>query len=460
MALFGIGGSKSKSSSKSSANTFVDPNQAPYLSDIRGRAQQLGQNGMPVEGVAGINPYMSNALANRYSGGNMQAGAGVGLMGSGSALAGGSGSALRFSNHAMMGLPQGNMRAAFGAGNRYAGGVAQGGIAQGSGVNSGMANEMAGNAVNANAASMGSASMNAAGMNAATNAGFNQNNLNNYINNDVLQGQINAATQDINRNLNENQLTASAANAAASGNSGSSRRAVMDAIATRGADDRSADVAANMRGNAYNQALGIEAGRASQNAGYQQAANQANAGFQQGANQANAGFQQDAMRTNAGFNQQSDMYNAGAGNALLGQGYGIGASQLESNLGRQQQGNQFNAGQFNQARQFGTGVGQNAYNTNQENQQFGATLAARLGSQGVNDMTTGANMFNTGVGQQMAMGQFGRDYEQQLLNQQYRQQMAPYNSLNFYNQIVGAPNNLSNSTASSKGSSSSFNLSV
>lgn len=458
--IFGFGKNKSKSSSASNASTYVDPTQQPFRRDLMNQAQQLNNQGMPVEGVAGINPNLAGALQNQYMGGNMQAGAGVGLMGSGSALAGGSGSALRFSNHAMMGLPQGNMRAAFGAGNRYAGGVAQGGIAQGSGVNSGMANEMAGNAVNANAASMGSASMNAAGMNAATNAGFNQNNLNNYINNDVLQGQINAATQDINRNLNENQLTASAANAAASGNSGSSRRAVMDAIATRGADDRSADVAANMRGNAYNQALGIEAGRASQNAGYQQAANQANAGFQQGANQANAGFQQDAMRTNAGFNQQSDMYNAGAGNALLGQGYGIGASQLESNLGRQQQGNQFNAGQFNQARQFGTGVGQNAFNTNQQNQQFGASLAARLGAQGTADMRTGAGMFNTGVGQQLASGQYGRDFEQQLMNQQFRQGMAPFSGLNFYNQIVGAPNNLSNSNTTSSGKSSGFNFSI
>jgi hypothetical protein len=152
------------------------------------------------------------------------------------------------------------------------------------------------------------------------------------------------------------------------------------------------------------------------------------------------------------------MYNAQAGNALLGQGYGIGASQLESNLARQQQGNQFNAGQFNQARQFGAGIGQNAFNTNQQNQQFGASLAARLGAQGTSDMRAGASMYNTGVGQQLASGQYGRDFEQQLLNQQFRQGMAPYNSLNFYNQIVGAPNNLSSANSSSTGSSKSRNF--
>jgi hypothetical protein len=254
----------------------------------------------------------------------------------------------------------------------------------------------------------------------------------------VLQGQIDASTRDITRNLNENQLTGNASGAAATGNSGSSRRAVMDAIATRGANDRSADIASNMRGNAYNQALGIEAGRASQNAGFQQGANQANAGFQQNANQFNAGQQ----------------------NQLRSQGFSMGGSQLESNLSRQQQGNQFNAGQFNQARQFGTGVGQNAFNTNQQGQQYGASLAASLGRQGVSNMQTGAGMFNTGVGQQLGAGQYGRDYEQQLYNQQFRQGMAPFNSLNFYNQIVGGPNNLSKSSTTTSGKSSSMQFAL
>ena len=55
MGLFSFGGSKSDSESNSSSSTFVDPNQSPYLQDIYGQAQQLNAQGMPVEGVAGIN---------------------------------------------------------------------------------------------------------------------------------------------------------------------------------------------------------------------------------------------------------------------------------------------------------------------------------------------------------------------------------------------------------------------
>jgi hypothetical protein len=373
MGLFSFGSNKSSQSSKSEASTYVDPSQQPFLQDIRSQAQNLNAGGMPVEGVAGINPNLSNALRNQYMGGNMQATGGTGMMGYGSGMMNsGFGGAMGFADQAMRRGPMGGAGFAIGTGNRFA---------------------------------SGAAGMDAASMNAASNQGFNQANLGNYINNDVLQGQISAATRDIGRNLNENQLTGNAAMAAGSGNSGSSRRAVMDAIAMRGAADRSADVAAQMRGQAYGQALGIEAGRASQNAGFQQAANQ----------------------MNAGFNQQANQYNAGA---------------------------------FNQARQFGSSLGQNAYNTNQQGQQFGANLAFRGGQAGVDAMRTGANMFNTGVGQQLASGQYGRDYEQQLMNQQYRAGMAPFNALNFYNQIVGAPNNLSSSTSSSKGSSKSLSFGI
>tara|TARA_R100001443_G_scaffold108702_1_gene119490 strand:+ start:6431 stop:7828 length:1398 start_codon:yes stop_codon:yes gene_type:complete len=461
MGLFSFGRSKSKSSSNSASNTYVDPSQQRYLNDLRNQAQNLNRQGMPVEGVAGINPNLAGALQNQYMGGNMQASAGTGLMGSGSALAGGSMSALNFANQAMggqVGMPQmqtqgpeslmnkfqtqgpeslmntggysprggGAINTAFGAGNAYAGGVAQGGVAQGSGVDFGMAGNMANSASTADAANM----------NAAVNQGFNQNNLSNYINNDVLQGQIDAASRDVVRNLNENELLANRSTRAGSGGSGNSRGAIMDAIATGRAKDRISDISTAIRAPAYMQGVGIEAGRANQNAAFQQAANQAN----------------------AGFNQQANQFNAGAQNRLLGQGFGIGASQLQGNLQREQQGNQFNAGQYNTGRQFGTGVGQNAFNTNQQNQQFGASLAARLGAQGTSDMRAGANMFNTGVGQQLASGQYGRDFEQQLYNQQFRQGMAPFNALNFYNQIVGAPNNLSSATSSSKGSSKSMNL--
>jgi hypothetical protein len=144
---------------------------------------------------------------------------------------------------------------------------------------------------------------------------------------------------------------------------------------------------------------------------------------------------------------------------MRGQAYNtalnIGANQASQNAGFQQQANLGNQNAYNSARQFGTGVGQNAYNTNQQNQQFGAGMAQQIGQQGVNNMMSGQNMMNTGIGMSQGAGQMQRDYDQQLLNNQYQTAMAPYNSLNFYNQIVGAPNNLSTATSSSTGSSRS-----
>ncbi len=603
--IFSFGSKKQKSSSKQQSSTFVDPSQQPFLQDVRRNAQSLyNQGGMPVEGVAGINPTLSNALYNQNMGGANISGYGNQMMSQGSALAGGSASALGFANRAMGGqvdMPQmrsqgpmslserielaraqdpggmmqhtgmfgggsivmgpngrpqmqsqgpeslmgnyqemekpafsngrpqprfqpaaGPIGTAFGAGNRYAGGVAGGGIAQGSGVNSGMANEMAGNAVNANAAvnqgadvgsagrygdqaMMGTAAQGQgpnlgmasqiggmAGQSAGTqNQGFNPANLSKYMNNDVLQGQIDAASRDITRNLQQKTLPQIQGQAAGSGNSGSSRIGNMMGTAMGLAGEAIGDISGSIRGNAYSQGVGIEANREQQNAQMGQQNQQFNTGqsnsmLSQGINTAtgvdamNTGYRQqqgmanqnafnqmtgqgfgiDAATAsqNAGFGQQANMYNAQAGNALLGQGYGIGASQLESNLGRQQQGNQFDARSYNDARDFGSQIGANAFNNNMQNQQFGASLAATLGNQGINNMNTGAQMFGFGNNMQMAAGQYGRDYQQQLLNQRYRQGMSPYQNLEFYNSIIGAPNNLSQATASSKGSSSGFNI--
>jgi hypothetical protein len=72
-----------------------------------------------------------------------------------------------------------------------------------------------------------------------------------YINNNVLQGQIDAASRDVTRNLYEDQLPTLNAQAIAGGNLNSSRAGAAEAIATRGAGDRLADIAGTMRGNAY-----------------------------------------------------------------------------------------------------------------------------------------------------------------------------------------------------------------
>jgi hypothetical protein len=338
MGLFSFG--KKKSESKSNSSTFVDPNQSPYLQDIYGQAQQLNAQGMPVEGVAGINGMLGNALGNAY-------GVGSNMLAGGANASQGTGMALNYAGGAMGGNAQGGINTAMGAGQ-------------------GMANMT---------------NM----MGAANNGGFNAANAGQYMNNDVLNSQIDAASRDVMRNFQENDLTGIASNAAGTGNSGSSRAGVMAGIAARGAGDRIGDISASMRGQAYNTGLGIEANRAAQNAGFQQQANQSN---------------QSA---------------------------------------------------YNNMLQYGTGMGQNAYNTNQQNQQFGASMAQQLGQQGYNNMMAG-------VGMQQGAGQYIRDYDQQLLNNQYQQAMSPFNSLNFYSNLVGAPNNLSESESSGK--SSGFNMSV
>lgn len=188
--------------------------------------------------------------------------------------------------------------------------------------------------------------------------------------NPYLNGQIDAASRDVVRNLGENQLTGNAAMAAGTGNSGSSRRAVMDAIAMRGAGDRVADISSNLRGQAYNTGLGIAA--------------------QQGLANQSAALGTNALNAN-----------------LMGQG-----ANLNFNLGQQGQ----------------AGLGQ-AYQTGANN----------------------AGM-TTDVGNQL------RQYQQQLLDTSFQNQMNPYNSLQMYQSLIGAPTVLSsaNSLGIDKSSSNSF----
>lgn len=177
--------------------------------------------------------------------------------------------------------------------------------------------------------------------------------------NPYLNGQIDAASRDVVRNLGENQLTGNAAMAAGTGNSGSSRRAVMDAIAMRGAGDRVADISSTMRGQAYNTGIGIAA--------------------QQGANNQQARLSTNALNGN-----------------LMGQG-----AQMGYNLG-----------------QAGSQNIQSAYNTAVNNGQI---------AQGAGD--------------------YNRQYQQQVLDTQYQNQMNPYTSLQMYQSAIGAPTVLSSANS-------------
>lgn len=177
--------------------------------------------------------------------------------------------------------------------------------------------------------------------------------------NPYLDGQIDAASRDVVRNLGENQLTGNAAMAAGTGNSGSSRRAVMDAIAMRGAGDRVADISSTMRGDAYNTGLGIAA--------------------QQG---------------------------------LSNQSTALGTNSLNANLMGQGANLAYNIGQAGQ-----TGMGQ-AYQTGINNAQLAQDTGGQL-----------------------------RQYQQQLLDTQYSNQMNPYNSLQMYKSLIGDPTVLSSSNS-------------
>lgn len=177
--------------------------------------------------------------------------------------------------------------------------------------------------------------------------------------NPYLDGQIDAASRDVTRNLYENQLTGNAGMAAGTGNSGSSRRAVMDAIAMRGAGDRVADISSNLRGQAYNTGLGIAA--------------------QQGLSNQSAQLGTNTVNAN-----------------LMGQG-----ANLAYNIGQ--------AGQ--------TGMNQ-AYNTGVNNAQLAQDVGGQL-----------------------------RQYQQQLLDTQYSNEMNPYNSLQMYKSLIGDPTVLSSSNS-------------
>jgi hypothetical protein len=579
MGLFGFGSNKSKQSSTSQAQSFIDPAQQGFLNNIRGQAQTLNRQGMPVEGVASMNPTQLQAMDARFGAGGNMMGAGGMIQNQGMNMLPGQNMALNYSAGVLNRGPASGVGMALNTANRLSGmgqqaqpfvgqglntglinqlagqgammsaanvgpmnyGMAQnmagmgamGAAAQNTGINTGLANNIGGMTTFANAATgrgidTGTANQ-ALGMttfaDAAQNRGLNQAGLSRYINNEVISGQVDAASRDVMRNLTENQLTGNAAGAAATGNSGSSRRAVMDAIAQRGAADRVADISAGLRGNAYQQAVGLEAARASENAGFRQATNAANAaaannmagqglsiaaqqGLQnvgnmqsaalanaaarnqlqsqgvgvaagqaqqdvanrQGTNLANQsaynnllqqgfGFGNQNAVQNAAFQQQANANNQGAYNNLVSQGAAMSDAQLGRNLGAMNQASQFNAGQANTLLNAGASLGQGLRGQTLANQQFGATLANTIGQQGVGNIQAGANMGLAGANAQQGVGNELRAYEQQLLNNIYQQQMSPFNALNFYNQIVGAPTVLNSATSNSTGKSSGFNVS-
>lgn len=83
-----------------------------------------------------------------------------------------------------------------------------------------------------------------------------------YAANPQMDAMVTAAMRDSTRAVNEEALPAIARNAAATGNLSSSKRAISEGILQRGLADRTADVSAALRGDAYQKGIATaESGR-------------------------------------------------------------------------------------------------------------------------------------------------------------------------------------------------------
>lgn len=154
------------------------------------------------------------------------------------------------------------------------------------------------------------------GEDAIRNEGVNMDYVGSLIDNDVLGDQIQAATRDVERRFSEVDAPQSRLMQALSGGTGSTRGAIGDAILQRGAMDRAGDISAGMRGDAFEQALGLGGEQAFQNANLG-ATNQAlrvggagtmiSGGLQASALGQNIGLGNiNAMMTGGGMNQAYD----------------------------------------------------------------------------------------------------------------------------------------------------------
>lgn len=147
-----------------------------------------------------------------------------------------------------------------------------------------------------------------------------------YANNPYLQGEIDAVSQDVRRNLTEDVLPGINRAASSSGLTNSSRAGVAEGIALRGAQDRIGNISSTMRSNAYQQGLGLAENARTANLGMQLS------GLSQGLTNTENARQ---------FNQNSRLNAlANAGN-LYGNAFGQGLQSTVS--GAQQMYNNFDA---------------------------------------------------------------------------------------------------------------------
>lgn len=319
-----LGGGTTSTSSSSSTSPW-GAQQAPVsslLNDASGVLSQQAGTASPFSGsdlYAGLNSTEQGALSNMNAAGAASGALAAPTMAAGSAALNGLGTATNTATN-----------------------LATGNFNQGSNVASNIAAGNAGTAVAAtNAGTAGAQqaiSANNAG-NLATEAGT-------LTNNSVLQGQIDAANLDTQRNLDNNTLPTLNAQAVAAGGLNSSRAGAASAIASAQAQETEAQTAATMRSNAYNSGLQLAAGQ-----------NATNISGQLGV--ANAGT--SATNTAIAGNTASNT-NTNNNNALLATGAnllntqantGLNALTTGNNLGVSGAGQQLQAGQVQQQDQQG-----------------------------------------------------------------------------------------------------------
>lgn len=235
-----------------------------------------------------------------------------------------------------------------------------------------------------------------AGINAAVNGGTT------FANSAGLNEQIDAASRDVMRNLNENEIRGIRQNANATGGANSSRAGAAEAIATRGAADRVGDIAAQMRGAAYSQGGSLGAGTF-------------------------------AAGLTAGNGAASNLNTNGA----------VGGNLATTVTGQQQQ-----QGQFDTTSRLGAGSGATAQDLAVATSDAAARLGgnAQVGSgltTGLNASTTALNGTLTGLGAAQGAGTFTQQQDQAQLTDKLNQWAAgderKQKLLNDYWGIVGKP---------------------
>lgn len=324
--------------------------------------------------------------------------------------------------------------------------------------------------------------------------GLNQNTINQVMNNPALSGAIDASLRDVTRNLTEQELPGNAMAAIGAGSAGSSRRGIMDAISTRGAMDRMADISSQMRNSAYNQGIGVaqQQGLANQGANLQgQLANQGtnlqaglanqqanntfglqNAAYQQQAGLANQAMQGQYGMQNANMQQQANMANQNARNEMTGlnmgmnlqgqmanQQYGMMAQQfnnqqaMQASMANQQanlaaaQGNQQAGLQASMANQSSA---LQAAMANQQgdiagltNQLGAAQLAGQIGQLGTQNAIGANNMFMNNQQALANAGLLDQALGQQVINANMQEHMfnqtSPYYTMQLHTQALAPP---------------------